>query len=163
MHSNRLLLIAALVIVTPTTLLADGSKPAKPATSLAEVEKLFADGVAAMEAKRWPEATKAFQAAIELEPELAEAHNNLGYCLRKTGAEHHDEALRHYNRALELDPKLAAALHYRGVLHAISGREDEAKADHQRLVALDAKLAARLLEAIASGTEPEGEDGVATW
>lgn len=163
MHSIRVLPVLVALAAIPALALGAGSKPTKPATSIPEAQKLFADGVAAMEAKSWPVAEKAFRRVLELEPELAVAHNNLGYCLRKSGAEHHDEALRHYNRALELDPELAAALHYRGVLHVLAGREAEAKADHQRLVALDPNLAGRLLEVIASGIEGEHNDGVASW
>lgn len=158
---TRFFVLAAL-LATPA--LAEGSKPAKPATSLADAEKAFADGVAAMEAANWAAGEKAFRSVLELEPELAEAHNNLGYVLRKQGKDHWDEALRHYDRALELDPKLAAALHYRGVLHVLAGREAKARADHGTLAALDPAMADRLMKVIATGEEPSGADGrISSW
>lgn len=153
----------ALLAAFPVAGWAAGSKPAKPATSIAEAENAFARGVKSMEAKKWDDAVAAFRQVLELEPELAEAHNNLGYCLRKTGEKHWEEALKHYDKALELDPKLAAALHYRGTLHRLAGREAEAKADHERLAKLDPNLAARLLEVIATGVEPATGDGIASW
>lgn len=157
------ILAVALVAAVPAAASAAGSKPANPATSIAEAENAFARGVKAMEGKKWDDAVAAFRQVLELEPELAEAHNNLGYCLRKTGEKYWEEALKHYDTALELDPKLAAALHYRGTLHRLAGREAEAKADHERLAKLDPNLAARLLEVIATGVEPATGDGIASW
>lgn len=141
------------------------AKPAKPATTVPSAEKAFTDGVARMDASDWSGAEKLFRSVLEIEPDVAAAHSNLGYVLRKQGESKHAEALEHYNRALEIDPKLAAALHYRGVLHRLAGREDEAKADHQRLAKLDPALAERLMVVLASGAETaDSRDGrVSSW
>ena len=95
---------------------------------------------------------------------MAEAHNNLGYSLRKQGESKYAEALSHYNRAIELDVNLAEAYMYRGVLHMLMGNEEKALQDHRTLTSLDRKLADALQAAIASGEEPEGLEGLAqSW
>lgn len=109
-------------------------------------------------------AQKEFEKALEMKEDFAEAHNNLGYSLRRQGEEHYDAALEHYNRALELDPELAEAYMYRGVLHALSGDEDAARKDLEALNGLDRELGDKLLQVLASGEEPEGHTGVtARW
>lgn len=106
-------------------------------------------------------AQKHFEKAIEIKEDFAEAHNNLGYALRRQGAEYYKEALKHYDRAIELDPELAQAYEYRGVLYALSGDEESARKDLEILNGLDRELGDQLLQVIASGEEPEGHGGVA--
>ena len=118
-------------------------------------------GVKQMKKGKFAKAQASFEAALKENPEMAEAHNNLGYSLRKQGSEKYDEALRHYDKAIELDPKLAEAYMYRGVLHALMGDETRALQDHRTLTDLDRKLADSLQAAIASGEEPEGLEGLA--
>ena len=118
-------------------------------------------GVKQMKKGNFAKAQASFETALKMKPEMAEAHNNLGYSLRKQGAENYEEALRHYDRAIELDPKLAEAYMYRGVLHALMGDETRALEDHRTLTDLDRKLADSLQAAIASGEEPEGLEGLA--
>ncbi len=125
-------------------------------------ESVFNEGVEAMKEGEYADAAGSFEKALELKEGFAEAHNNLAYCLRKQGADHFDAALKHYNQAIELDPKLAQAYHYRGVLHALAGDEDAAKADHESLLELDRELADQLMKVIASGEEPEGHGGAVT-
>lgn len=119
-------------------------------------------GVKQMKKGKFDKAQASFEAALEQDPEMAEAHNNLGYCLRKQGPDHHAEAMLHYDRAIELNPKLAEAYMYRGVLHALMGDEERALEDHRTLTELDRKLADSLQAAIASGEEPEGLEGLAS-
>lgn len=106
-------------------------------------------------------AQKQFEKALEIKEDFAEAHNNLGYVLRRQGEENYEKALEHYNRALELDPKLVEAYLYRGVLHALSGDEESAKKDLESLNELDRELGDQLLRVLASGEEPEGHSGIA--
>jgi Flp pilus assembly protein TadD len=103
-----------------------------------------------------------FEDALDRNPNMAEAHNNLGYSLRKQGAENYQKALDHYNRAIELDANLAEAYMYRGVLHMLMGNEEKALQDHRTLTGLDRGLADALQAAIASGEEPDGLEGLAT-
>ena len=158
MRTTILLLALATITGAPAVIAAESSSSSAPKTPSAK--DLFAKGVAAMDADDLDNARTYFEDVLEQEPDVAEAHNNLGYCLRKLDESLWNEALAHYDRALELDPKLAQAYHYRGVLPALAGREAAAKADHAALVELDATLADRLMEVIATGAEPTGDDGL---
>jgi Flp pilus assembly protein TadD len=95
--------------------------------------------------------------AIEAKPDMAEAHNNLAYALRKQGESHFAEALKHYNRAVELDPRLAEAYMYRGVLYVQMGDTEAALKDHAMLLELDNKLAGELEAVVTSGEEKTPE------
>ncbi|HEX4143943.1 MAG TPA: sulfotransferase [Pirellulales bacterium] len=58
-------------------------------------------------AGRFAEATEAYRQIIALRPDLAEAHNNLGYALEQQGQL--DNAAAEYRRAVALDPRLFQA------------------------------------------------------
>ena len=85
-----------------------------------------------MKQGKYEKAEKKFEAALKKAPNLAEAHNNLGYSLRKQGPQNYERALSHYNRAIELKSDLAEAYMYRGVLHALMGNEGKALEDQQK-------------------------------
>lgn len=150
------------VISMTLPLFAESSAPKpKPKTS---AESLYNEGTDLMQKGQYGPAAAKFQEALKLKEDFAEAHNNLGFSLRKQGAKNFEAALKHYGRALELNPKLAQAYHYRGVLHVLAGDEAAAKADHAKLVVLDQRLADELLKVIASKEEPEGYLGTSkTW
>lgn len=121
-------------------------------------------GVKLMKQGKYEKAAAKFEAALNKNPKMAEAHNNMGYSLRKQGARYFERALSHYNRAIELKSKLAEAYMYRGVLHALMGNEGKALEDHAKLTRLDRRLADALQASIASGEEPDGLDGlIKTW
>lgn len=121
-------------------------------------------GVKLMKKGKFDKAQAKFEAALAKNPKMAEAHNNLGYSLRKQGSANYTTALSHYDRAIALDPKLAEAYMYRGVLHMLMGNEAQALDDHRTLTKLDRRLADSLQAAIASGEEPEGLEGLAkSW
>jgi len=103
-------------------------------------------GVELMLAKRFPEAQAKFEQAVKENPRFAEAHNNLGYTLRKQGAANYQKSLEHYDIAIELKPKLAEAYMYRGVLYTEMGRKSDAQADLATLQKLNAQLARDLAE-----------------
>ena len=124
----------------------------------------YNDGVKLMQQAKYDRAERKFAAALKKNPEMAEAHNNLGYSLRKQGTKNYDKALSHYNQAIELKPDLAEAYMYRGVLFMLMGQEAKALEDHRQLTLLDRDLADALQAAIASGEEPDGLDGLAkSW
>ncbi|MCG8462768.1 MAG: tetratricopeptide repeat protein, partial [Holophagales bacterium] len=149
-----------LSLLSPAAFAAGTAKKEEPEDS---AETAYNAGVEQMKAGNWADAAKHLGEAVEMKGDFAEAHSNLGYCLRKQGAEHYKVALKHYNRAIELDSKLAQAYHYRGVLHALAGDEALAKADHATLMDLDRELADELMAVIASGEEPEGHNGAVGW
>lgn len=74
--------------------------------------------------------------AVELDPDLAEAHTSLGLGLEwlewdLAGAE------REYKRAIELNPDYATAHHRYGVFLIVSGRSEEGLREFKRALELD--------------------------
>jgi tetratricopeptide (TPR) repeat protein len=116
---------------------------------------VYNQGVELMLAKKFPEAQAKFERAVKENPRFAEAHNNLGYTLRKQGAANYQKSLEHYNTAIELKPKLAEAYMYRGVLYTEMGRKVDAQADLATLQKLNPKLAKELAEMIKTGKEED--------
>jgi hypothetical protein len=64
-------------------------------------------------------AERAYREALALNPEYAEAHNNLGLALELQGRL--DDALAHFDRALELAPEFASAHANRAQLRLLQG------------------------------------------
>lgn len=84
---------------------------------------------------RLARARRSAERALELDPDLAEAHASLG----GSDVFEHDwsEAERHFRRALELDPSHATAHHMYGMLSlAPAGRLDEAERELRRATQL---------------------------
>ncbi|MEM1176731.1 MAG: tetratricopeptide repeat protein [Acidobacteriota bacterium] len=152
------LFIAALGLLAGPAFGAGSPKKEEPKNT---AESLYNTGIDHLKKGDFAGAASKFSEALDMKEDFAAAHNNLGYSLRKQGAEHYDAALKHYNRALELDPKMAQAYHYRGVLHALAGDEAAAKADHAALAKLDREMADELMQVLASGEEPSGHAGAA--
>ena len=122
--------------------------------------RTYNEGVGVLLQRRYPEAQRLFEQALQLDEALAEAHNNLAYSLRMQGAQHFDRSLQHYNRAIELEPTLAQAYMYRGVLFTQIGDLARARADHATLLGLDRGLAAKLQQAI-DGAGRDDRSGIA--
>lgn len=167
-HRPSLSLLLALSLVAISGAVFAAGSPEKPPTPPSQPEtppmpgvEAYNQGVRLMKKEKFPEAQAKFEEALAANPELAEAHNNLGYSLRKQGTEHYAEALEHYNQAIAMKPKLAEAYMYRGVLHMLMGHEDLALADHKSLTGMNRKLADELEKAIASKEEPTGLGGLA--
>jgi Tfp pilus assembly protein PilF len=80
------------------------------------------------------DAIKAYDAAIALDPNFAEAHGNRASLVAQAGLP--DEALKSYERALSLDPTAVADRINRGALLHELGRHDEALADFDKALAL---------------------------
>lgn len=160
---TRITTIVVALVFSGTVALAAGSS-SRPARDSRPGVAQYNSGVKYMKKGKYEKAQAKFEAALAKNPNMAEAHNNLGYSLRKQGPENYEEALRHYDRAIELNAKLAEAYMYRGVLHMLMGNEDKALEDHRTLTKLNRKLADALQAAIASGEEPDGLEGLAkSW
>jgi tetratricopeptide (TPR) repeat protein len=119
----------------------------------AQPVEFYNQGIQLMHAKKFAEAQVKFEQALAENPNFAEAHNNLGYSLRKQGPQNYSKALEHYNKAIELKPNLAEAYEYRGVLFLKMGRKVEAEKDLATLKGLKPKLANELEEVIQTGNE----------
>lgn len=117
----------------------------------------YNDGTLLLFQKDWAGAQKQLEAAVAINDELAEAHNNLAYVLRKQGPAYYEKSLAHYSRAIELKPKLAESYMYRGALHVLAGRTALAQADYNTLVKLKSKLAPHLKKIMDTCTEEEPE------
>lgn len=95
---------------------------------------------------KFDEAIKAYDKAIEINPQFAEAWNNKGVALK---ARHHDEdAIKAYDEAIKLNPKFAMAWNNKGiVLHDI-GKDNEYRSAYikamSRLLMGQSKLMMRL-------------------
>jgi Flp pilus assembly protein TadD len=123
--------------------------------------RAYNEGVTLLRNKHYAAAQEQFEQTLQLDETLAEAHNNLAFCLRQQGLHNATRALQHYQRAIELKPDLAQAYMYRGVLLTQLGDLPSARADHARLLGLDQELAAKLARIIAGTSGTEEEDGLA--
>ena len=83
---------------------------------------------------RFAEAVACYRRALELKPDYAEAHNNLGNALKDQGKL--DEAVACYRRALELKPDFAEAHNNLGNALKDQGKLDEAVACYRRALEL---------------------------
>ena len=115
----------------------------------------YNEGVALMKARKYADAHAKFEAALKIDPNLAQAHNNLAFSLRKQSPANFNRALEHYNEAIRLNPRLAQAYEYRGVLYSEMNRKADAEKDLATLKKLNPKLAGDLEAAIKTGKETE--------
>jgi tetratricopeptide (TPR) repeat protein len=117
--------------------------------------RAYNEGVKLMQDKRFSQAQPKFEHAVKLDPDFAEAYNNLAFVLRKQGSANFPKSLAYYNKAIELKPKLAEAYMYRGVLYTQMGRKGDAQADLATLKKLNGPLAKELEEFMRTGKEED--------
>jgi tetratricopeptide (TPR) repeat protein len=122
----------------------------------------YNQGVELMKNKRFAQAQSKFEQAVKLDPNFAEAYNNLAFTLRKQGSANYQKSLDYYNKAIQLKPKLAEAYMYRGVLYTQMGRKADAQADLVLLKKLDGRLAKELEEFMQTGKEEDYLYGATT-
>ena len=115
----------------------------------------YNQGVELMKNKRFAQAQSKFEEAVKLDPNFAEAYNNLAFTLRKQGSANFQKSLAFYNKAIQLKPKLAEAYMYRGVLYTQMGRKADAQADLALLKKLNRSLAKELEEFMQTGKEED--------
>jgi Flp pilus assembly protein TadD len=100
------------------------------------------------------EAIEHYQKALQIKPDNAEAHNNLGLVLAGHGRL--DEAIAHYQRAVEIKPHFLEAHYNLGVALAGRGRIDEATAHYQKALVLAAQQnKAALVEELRARLRPD--------
>jgi DNA-binding winged helix-turn-helix (wHTH) protein/TolB-like protein/Tfp pilus assembly protein PilF len=90
-------------------------------------------GVFGMRAPRdvYPDARRAVEKALAIDPDLAAAHSALGHIMVQY--DHDWEGAAHeYARAKQLDPSLALTYHRRSILYAVQGDTDRALAESVR-------------------------------
>jgi protein O-mannosyl-transferase len=81
------------------------------------------------------EAIVHYQKALQVNPDYAEAHNNLGYALFQKGAV--DEAMVHFQKALQIKPDYAEAHYTLGNVLINKGRVDEAMVHFQQALEIN--------------------------
>jgi Flp pilus assembly protein TadD len=96
-------------------------------------------GLRAMAEGKPQEAVQAFAQAVQIDPESAEAHNQLGIARAKAG--HTEGAKAQFQKAIDLDPLSAAAHNNAGDLLAKEGNIDAAIDQMEKAVALQSDLA----------------------
>jgi Flp pilus assembly protein TadD len=126
--ANRAVNIPEFMNIAPGAL----DKIDAPATEFYRVFNVAAD---LSEKHQFVEAVPAWRQAVELNPEDARAHNNLGTALSETGKP--DEALAEYRRSLELNDQSSQAHNNLGSILAQQGKFDEALAQFERAVELN--------------------------
>ena len=101
-------------------------------------EQLFAQSSADIQADQFETAEALLRQALELAPQLAEAHANLAWLLERRGSV--DDALHHYELATELQPDNAHIHLNFGALLAQLKFLSAAEAVYHRALLLDASL-----------------------
>ena len=104
-----------------------------PATM--SVEPALQQALTHHRAGRLPEAEAGYRRALELKPDFAEAHNNLGLTLQAQGRLAEAEAS--YRRVLELQPDWADTHNNLGVTLWDQGRQAEAEASYRRALEIE--------------------------
>ena len=113
---------------------------------LAEVATLSRDyktylkvGAQSLASGRLQDAADAFEGALEINPQLAEAHTHLIYVYGQLGDAR--KAEEHYRAAVELDPKVTEAYFNYGVFLMGHGRSPKATEAFQKAIAIDSHYA----------------------
>ncbi|WP_417517900.1 tetratricopeptide repeat protein [Minwuia sp.] len=105
------------------------SSSSKPAAAAKPSD--YKMGVAAVEAQDWDKAITHMSAAIDADPQNADAFNYLGYAKRKSGD--HLGALKAYRVALDINPEHKGAHEYIGQAYLEIGNVEKAEEHLQQL------------------------------
>ncbi|MBV8165788.1 MAG: tetratricopeptide repeat protein, partial [Alphaproteobacteria bacterium] len=120
----------SVILSVPALAMPSSSPPAAAAGSGGD----FAAGEKAAKAGDYNQAVAQLEKVVQRDPNNAEAHNYLGYSLRKLGQ--YDRAGSHYRAALQLKPDFMEAIEYYGELFLATKdlpRAEEQLAKLQRL------------------------------
>jgi tetratricopeptide (TPR) repeat protein len=96
--------------------------------------------------REYEKAVDEFKEAIEYNPNMVEAHNNLGYCYRKLGLL--DQSLIHYHHALKIDSTYEQAREYLGETYLALDSLSLAVAQHDWLKTHESIYADTLAQSI---------------
>ena len=84
---------------------------------------------------RWREVLRAYEQAVHLRPEDAEAHKNLGRALVRVGRV--EESVRRFRRASDLEPRSAECQELLGLVYQATERPADARKAYRRAIDLD--------------------------
>ena len=96
--------------------------------------------------EEYEKAFKDFKKAAELNPNLPQAYNGMGFAYRKLGD--YTKALEMYDKALTMAPNFPDAIEYRGEAYLALNRLDDAKQAYLTLFGMDRKQADMLMTAM---------------
>lgn len=97
--------------------------------------KYFRTGAVYLNSGRYEEAVKAYREAVRLNPEFAEAYNNLGVSL--TRLKKYEEAIECFHQAIRLKPGLPNPNYNLGNLYNYLGRYEEALKPLRQAISLN--------------------------
>lgn len=98
------------------------------------VRELYNDGYAAMESLNLTRAIKLFKEVLELEPDMLEAHFNLGVCYRMRGNK--ENQIHHFEEAVRLKPDMPDAHYNLGLAYSDARMYPQAIAEFRQVVEL---------------------------
>lgn len=105
--------VAALLLAVPAGPIVPPAA-AMPTLTPSKASDDYVNGEKAVKEARYQDAVALLTKVVQREPDNADAHNYLGFSLRKLGE--FDKAAAHYRTALQLQPDHKAALEYYGEL-----------------------------------------------
>ena len=118
-----------------------GKEPSSPPDKIQlEAWEFDSKGVSLANLGLLDEAIETFKEAIRINPEYAEAHNNLGIALAKNGQI--DEAIKAYKEAIRINPMLADAHYNLGDVLKAKGQLDEAIKAYKEAIRINPEYAA---------------------
>ena len=103
-----------------------------------KVRKLYNDGCAAMESFNSNHAIELFEAVLELEPDMVDAHVNLGDLYGKRGRR--TKQIHHLKEAARLEPDMANVRYSLGLAYLDARMYSEAMAEFEQTIRLDPSI-----------------------
>ena len=127
-HSTLVFVILLITCASPLTLKAAGGSNDNFAS---KKSRDYQRAVSYIKKSEYGAAVPLLRKELEKNPGNADAHNYMGYVMRKRNDLKNSAV--HYEKALEIDPKHLGALEYQGELFLTLGNLDLAKANLEKL------------------------------
>ena len=127
-HSTLVFFILLMICASPLMLQAAGGSDDD---STSQKSRDYQRAVSYIKKSEYGAAIPLLRKELEKNPGNADAHNYMGYVMRKRNDLKNSAV--HYEKALEIDPKHLGALEYQGELFLTLGNLDLAKANLEKL------------------------------
>jgi len=103
-----------------------------------KARELYNEGYTAMESHSWSRAIDLFKSALELKPDIVEAHINLGVCYRMQGDKQNQ--IHHFREAARLEPDMPDVHYNLGLAYSDAGMYPQAIAEFDQAIELEPSL-----------------------